>query len=693
MSHRIPDLKNAIVIIVSHSGETFAPLAVSNLLQSVTCNIFVVASEWDSQIGKQLRATFDAKGMFHDEDFFGSRVFTTDIGIRPSEPCSLSVAATHQLLTQIFEYICLVILSNQTFRDLTGAVITEPDLRVLERCNQDNILALERIVGREVSGKQHPTEVQRELKDAGTLWADHVLEQARAYIMSFIYVVGTVTAGCPAITGFAILSGLVDGHYAFYITRFLDALIYFFLPQINIIIIRLIQKRNLLHRMSSRTVVIGDIPWVSQSIDAFLSKIFARSYSIASLNVLSGNPADHLVHRYDFELLPQLVHYRQCLFTHNFSLFAFRHTHRVVRGTLLVCGRPDGRLTALTSAECAVNLSVNQASSIQSLGSTCESITIGHNPSGLGLTKMDIALSTHRPKFLCEQILDVVDDKLFRKQQAQVVRVKNFGKAEETSAWHKWSSKLNSWIRLSRLFSTNDDGYITPLDRSSHSLKGAYLGMRQHSERLRKKSSKRVLSAKDFSFTGSNSHSDNNEQSSDVNVSKEMDLFEEQLDETSAEEAILASMIAEKQKSSQLHQVFSEIDKDGSGTINLEEFMVAYEEVQGGLPREKIEMIFREADLDCSEELDYKEFVKVMTLRGSEMIRHLHHANQRNDQGLLEVKPSTEEYFGAEMYMNAPPGIDAFAQAQSQHFSMELYESRIASLQRFTAMCVMFHQM
>ena len=52
---------------------------------------------------------------------------------------------------------------------------------------------------------------------------------------------------------------------------------------------------------------------------------------------------------------------------------------RVVRGTLLICGRPDGRLSALSSMEKAVCLAVNQASSIQSLGSTCESVTDGHN--------------------------------------------------------------------------------------------------------------------------------------------------------------------------------------------------------------------------------------------------------------------------------------------------------------------------
>ena len=142
--------------------------------------------------------------------------------------------------------------------------------------------------------------------------------------MTFIYVIGTVTSGFPLISGLAKAFGLSGSEGFFYIIRFLDACIYFWLPQINVTILRLLQKRNLRHRMVGRTVIVGDIPWVAQSAEQFLSKIFACSYSIAGLNVLSGNPADHLVHR---------------------------HTHRVVRGSLLVCGRPDGRLPALTSLE------------------------------------------------------------------------------------------------------------------------------------------------------------------------------------------------------------------------------------------------------------------------------------------------------------------------------------------------------
>ena len=39
-------------------------------------------------------------------------------------------------------------------------------------------------------------------------------------------------------------------------------------------------------------------PRVAQSAEAFLSKLFACAYSNASVAVMSGNPADHLVHRH-----------------------------------------------------------------------------------------------------------------------------------------------------------------------------------------------------------------------------------------------------------------------------------------------------------------------------------------------------------------------------------------------------------
>ena len=89
------DLNGTIVIIVSHSGGTFSSLAVSNLVKAYTDNIFVISSEWDTQIGKRLREL-----SVKDATFF-SRTFSTNVGLRPAEPCTLTVVATQQLLTEV----------------------------------------------------------------------------------------------------------------------------------------------------------------------------------------------------------------------------------------------------------------------------------------------------------------------------------------------------------------------------------------------------------------------------------------------------------------------------------------------------------------------------------------------------------------------------------------------------------------
>ena len=222
--------------------------------------------------------------MYGDKnDLLSSRIFSTEVGVRPAEPCSVSVVATHQLLTNIFEFVSQIIIGDAHFRGVTGAIITERDLQTLERCNRDNIKALERIVGVDRNGNQVHEKLERtvkELRKAGDLWSEHILENAKAYIMSFIYIVVTVTIGYPLISGIAYAAGLRSdsspGDRLFYFLRFLDALIYFWLPQINITLLRIIQGRNLRHRMVGRTVVVGDpCPWVAQSAEAFLGKIFA----------------------------------------------------------------------------------------------------------------------------------------------------------------------------------------------------------------------------------------------------------------------------------------------------------------------------------------------------------------------------------------------------------------------------------
>ena len=64
--------------------------------------------------------------------------------------------------------------------------------------------ALEAVVGVDANGKHFlnvsEMETVMDLRAVGDRWAEHVLENARAYIMSFIYIVFTVTTGWPLIS-------------------------------------------------------------------------------------------------------------------------------------------------------------------------------------------------------------------------------------------------------------------------------------------------------------------------------------------------------------------------------------------------------------------------------------------------------------------------------------------------------------
>ena len=101
-------------------------------------------------------------------------------------------------------------------------------------------------------------------------------------------------------------------------------------------------------------LVIGDVPWVHKLLKAYVSKLFSLSYAIASLDVHSANPQDHMLHYYG---------------------------HRVVRGTLVFLGIPDGRRHPMRKEdESAVIMTGKQAIGVQNIRAGAEIIAIGHNP-------------------------------------------------------------------------------------------------------------------------------------------------------------------------------------------------------------------------------------------------------------------------------------------------------------------------
>jgi len=603
----------------------------------MTKNIFVISSEWDNQIGRQLRLMTQSNDQ---HEIFDSHIFTTGVGLRPAEPCSISVVATHQLLTNIFQYLSIVILSDEKYRQITGAMITERDLQILERCNRENIFALEAIVGVESDGAVLQSDTEAELRKAGDVWAEHVLENAKAYIMSFIYIFATVIMGFPFVFGISKNIGLSET-YA-YLIRVFDAIIYFFLPQINILILRLIQRRPLRHRMVSRTVVIGDIPWVAQAAEAFLSKLFACSYSIACLNVHSANPSDHFVHRM---------------------------THRVVRGTLLCCGRPDGRLSALTAAENAVSLSINQASSIQSLGSTCETVTIGHNKFKLPLSSRAIFLDRYRPLFLCEYILARHDNganKEMISRDAMIMGISRHSMIsieQSTTRAHRYTSKHS--------FTVDDDNNDTLLKSIRGSIKTSTTNKNSSALLGHYKSIQREMVNKLH-----RDHSFHHNQSELLSLKK-----------------VLRTTIQEKKWITKARQLFEYLNARKDGKLQREEFITGLSKL--GCDRsvnELSELFSLFSKNEDNDYLSFDAFFQLMAMHSIEVEQILF--SVRDSRGIIQVGASQEHFFGQSLVEKKESGKThvSFGAMKSQHHVQELYEARIASLQRFVSMTVMFHQ-
>jgi hypothetical protein len=109
-----------IVLVLSHSGGTYAPLACCSLLSGFTSNIFVVTSELDTQAARAVRSVSGGGGGGSGGsggsggaggaaapfiDLSSQFVFSTHVGFRSAEPCSVSVVATHHLLTQLLLFL------------------------------------------------------------------------------------------------------------------------------------------------------------------------------------------------------------------------------------------------------------------------------------------------------------------------------------------------------------------------------------------------------------------------------------------------------------------------------------------------------------------------------------------------------------------------------------------------------------
>jgi hypothetical protein len=349
----------SIVLAISQSGQTFSTLQATSTFEQLrqqkkVGELFVMTGELCSLMGSAIDQHY------HSESKFVRRIFVNHSGRRTAEPITVAIAAAQTTLTELLLYLAKRLRQQfPTCSDPFGMTLTSADLLTLERA-RDNFLTQSAvsIINRTANGQPTRSLVHQKLIQGGQKWASHVTETPIAWGIHALYILITVELKAPLMR--AIFYGLFDlfswptsALWLLSLVTLSDVIIYIFGPWFWTVGLRYIQGRPLFARLGKRTVVIGDVYWVNQLLKAYVSKLFSLSYSITALDVHSANPQDHMLH--DFG-------------------------HRIVRGTLVLLGVPDGRRSPMQKdSEMAAIMTGTQARGVRSLQEGAEIVALGHS--------------------------------------------------------------------------------------------------------------------------------------------------------------------------------------------------------------------------------------------------------------------------------------------------------------------------
>ncbi|WP_052055423.1 hypothetical protein [Myxosarcina sp. GI1] len=368
--------KDSLILAITQSGQTFSTVQAIDTFnylcgQGVVGELFILTGELSSFID----ATKGSGGLttITSSTFLGNigdrreRVFINGSGRRTAEPSTVTTAAGWQTLTELLLYLAKQMRTKFPNSHPFGMTLTQESLQVLAMMKEDFLSKnVPQIMGTTTQGKPIESAIRHKLVRGGRHWSNHITETPLAWAIHALYIIVTVGWVIPfghTISLVKILSELIFAVFNLPSSwqaaiapavTLADIAVYIFGAWLWTLLIRACQGRQLFARMGKRTLVIGDVPWVNQFLQAYVSKLFSLSYGIASLEVHSANPQNHLLHAYG---------------------------HRVVRGTLIWLGIPDGRRSARASAaENAVLMTGKQANGVRNIWAGAEIYVVGQNP-------------------------------------------------------------------------------------------------------------------------------------------------------------------------------------------------------------------------------------------------------------------------------------------------------------------------
>ena len=363
--------EDSIVLAVTQSGQTFPTVQAINAFdklyrQGIIGELFILTGELGSFLGSPAIKPKPTPDKNAPERH---KILVNGSGRRTAEAATITVAASQQTFTELLFHIAKKLKQSYSDFDPFGMTLTAESIEVLEKMRDDFIeISAAQIMGATPTGKIIESSIQKKLIGGGRQWAKHITESPTAWAIHAFYVLITVGWAIPfgytiplANTIWKLIAWLANIPPDWLLLKLInpaialvDIGIYIFGSWLWTLGLRYFQGRQLFARIGKRTLVIGDVPWVNQILGNYVSKLFSLSYGIASLEVHGANPENDLLH--DFG-------------------------HRVVRGTLLFLGVPDGRRSQkLKQQQNAVIMTGKQADGVRNIDVGPEVIVIGSNP-------------------------------------------------------------------------------------------------------------------------------------------------------------------------------------------------------------------------------------------------------------------------------------------------------------------------
>lgn len=360
--------RQSIVLVLSDSGQTIPCRQVLEACdrlvgQAVIQEVFLVIGDPASLSGSPLLTPDRPDNSDSPDQTCRHRLFSTAAGRRTSEAATATVAAMHQTLTELLFCLCRQVQQAFPEQSPLGLRLRPEALLALETM-EDQLLVndVREIIGADEAGQPQPSAVSRRLVQEGRQWAWHVLETPTAWLIHTLYVLGSVGWGMPLFRSVTLallpLAGLAEGEGmgALLLTLSLpaDGALYVLGPWCWTLGLRFLQGRQPLARTGRRSLVIGEVEGLHQLLTNYVSKLFALSYGLTGLDVHGADPGDSLLHGY---------------------------AHRLVRGTLLFLGVPDGRCSQRQRAHAdAVILAARQADGLRHLGAGPDIVALSSDP-------------------------------------------------------------------------------------------------------------------------------------------------------------------------------------------------------------------------------------------------------------------------------------------------------------------------